>query len=717
MTSALAASALQLTAEQQAVLDAPPSAHLTVLAVAGSGKTTTMAHRIAHLVKEHGVLPAQIRAVMFNKAAQLHFERKLNALRVSTDAAKVQTWHALSYALIRAAERQGMIDEAPLLTDQISILRAVGECAREALADRSEKPEEDDGRDAESCLEAIREWKSMLVLPSHAGHSDDDFLVDVYSRFEKRRASERFRTFDDLTADAVRLLETPRGESAFAARFEHIVVDEFQDVDLAQFRLLTLLASSRARVTVIGDDDQTIHEWRGARSGFIRGGFARQFRTHPHLTLPLTRSFRFGAAIAQCAWNAIAVSTERVPKDLFAHDPRKPSRIVLRTAPEETSEEPEVNLAEADALIDDIQSLRATHVPLCDMVVLGRSWTQLLGMQWRLLAAEIPFTVDQHNAFVEDPSLALLRQYLTLVERFRDPLDDATARMLGVLVNRPFRKVTKQGIVKVIEGVRATGGSIADVLFDEAAHKLAGIFPAASAALRHMGSVLMKASRLAEEPCGAAVVIRMLRREIEFREALAAFRSEESVAACLRAYEVFEGFARESACTLRALDEIVRAVDTTQGVPTHECLRVTTVHRVKGLEWKHVFVPECDEGRMPILSEAQSECFDTKDASKTDGRSSALESERRLFYVAITRASECCWISCGDATARSRFIDDALIEETQQALDAFKRAADQTPIDAPILRVMLAALESSSVARRGCELAFAQSALAPPALA
>lgn len=664
MTVANPSKGMQLTQEQRAIIAAPPSAHLTVLAVAGSGKTTTMAHRIAHLVRHHALPPAQIRAVMFNKAAQLHFERKLDALGVDTYAAKVQTWHALSYALIRAAQREGLVEDAPLVTDTSAILRAVGDCVRETMTARDEKLEEGDGRDAENCLEAIREWKSMLVLPSHAGHGEDDFLVEVYARFEKRRAKECFRTFDDLTVDAVRLLETERGRATYANRFEHLIIDEFQDADLAQFRLLELLAGTRARVTVVGDDDQTIHEWRGARSEFIRGRFAHQFKSHAHLTLPLTRSFRFGEEIARCAWNAISVSTERIPKDLVAHMPEKPSRVVLRTtvtAPSDAkSETLEPDLAEADALIDDIESLRRDGVPLRDMVVLGRSWTQLLGMQWRLLAAGIPFSVDHGNSFVEDPSLGLLRQYLVLVERFRLPLDDATARSLGTLVNRPFRKVSKQGITKVVHDVQRAGGSIADVLFDDAAHKLAGIFPGASGALRHMGGVLLKASRLAGEKGGAAMVIRLLRREVDFKEALAAYRSEESVAACLRAYEVFEGFARESACALADLERVIAAVDTTQGVTKEDCLRVTTVHRVKGLEWKHVFIPECDEGQMPILGDAQSQCFDTKDASKTDGRSNALESERRLFYVALTRASECCWISCGDEQARSRFVDDAM---------------------------------------------------------
>ena len=248
-----------LTDEQRAVVEAPADAHLTVLAVAGSGKTTTMVHRLAELALR-GVKPQQMRAVMFNKAAQRAFEERLGKTGIDTSELKVQTWHALGYAIMRHLESVGAVQRMPLVAEGGEILRIVGDCIREEFAERNEHPEEDDGRDAETCLEAIREWKSMLVPPVRAGHSDDEFLASVYARFEKRRKSQGFRTFDDLIADAVRALDESETRHGLADRLEHIVVDEFQDVDHAQFRLLELLAGSRARVTVVGDDDQTIHE-------------------------------------------------------------------------------------------------------------------------------------------------------------------------------------------------------------------------------------------------------------------------------------------------------------------------------------------------------------------------------------------------------------------------------------------------------------------------
>jgi DNA helicase-2/ATP-dependent DNA helicase PcrA len=129
---------------------------------------------------------------------------------------------------------------------------------------------------------------------------------------------------------------------------------------------------------------------------------------------------------------------------------------------------------------------------------------------------------------------------------------------------------------------------------------------------------------------------------------------------CLRAYEVLEDFARAARCPLTELESRLAAVDTTQGRARDECVRVTTIHRVKGLEWDYVFIPECDEGWMPLPGDEESGCFAKRNAHATLERSPAIESERRLFYVAITRARTTCFVSCGDDESRSRFVRDAM---------------------------------------------------------
>jgi DNA helicase-2/ATP-dependent DNA helicase PcrA len=132
----------------------------------------------------------------------------------------------------------------------------------------------------------------------------------------------------------------------------------------------------------------------------------------------------------------------------------------------------------------------------------------------------------------------------------------------------------------------------------------------------------------------------------------------------LRAYEVLEDFARASRCSLAQLDACMQSIDTTQGQPKDRCIRVTTIHRVKGLEWDFVFIPECDEGWMPLPGDEESGCFDTKNTNTTLERSPSIESERRLFYVGITRARTRCIVSCGanisGIETRSRFLRDAM---------------------------------------------------------
>lgn len=652
-----------LTDEQRAVVEAPDDAHLTVLAVAGSGKTTTMVHRLAELAAR-GVKPSQLRAVMFNKAAQRSFEARLAAqlapLGVSATELRVQTWHALAYGIVRHLESTSAIPRMPLVVESGEILRTLGDAIREEFADRNEHPEEDDGRDAESCLEAIREWKSMLVAPKDAGHADDDFLVAAYSRFEKLRAARGFRTFDDLVVDAVRALESDEARHGLANRFEHLIVDEFQDADHAQFRLLELLAGSRARVTVVGDDDQTIHEWRGARSAFIRGEFAKRFTAHPHRAFTLSTSFRFGPDLAAAAERAISAGTGRVAKRIIAADAEQESRLVAISA---SGKSP----AALDPLVDRLKDLQAQGTPASDIVVLGRSWAQLLAFEWRMLAAGIPFTMDEHAAFANDPSLSLLLSYARAIRTMRIPMDEALAQNAGRILNRPFRGLSRKGLDFVLKDATREGLTLGDLCFDDDLHKMAGFHGGARIELKSLGTTLSKAARRDGAEAGAARAIRILRDEIDFDKALSANRSAASVAECLRAFEVLEDFARVAGCSLADLDTRLASVDTTQGRPATECVRVTTIHRVKGLEWDYVFIPECDEGWMPLPGDEESGCFDTRAKSSTIGRSPAIESERRLFYVGITRARTACFVSCGDEETRSRFLRDALASEKPRA--------------------------------------------------
>jgi superfamily I DNA/RNA helicase len=279
------------------------------------------------------------------------------------------------------------------------------------------------------------------------------------------------------------------------------------------------------------------------------------------------------------------------------------------------------------------------------------------------LAAGIPFTMDEHAAFANDPSLSLLLSYARAVRTMRVPMDEVLAQNAGRILNRPFRGLSRKGLDFVLKDATREGLTLGDLCFDDDLHKMAGFHGGARIELKSLGTTLSKAARRDGAEAGAARAIRILRDEIDFDKALSANRSAASVAECLRAFEVLEDFARVAGCSLADLDARLASVDTTQGRPAAECVRVTTIHRVKGLEWDYVFIPECDEGWMPLPGDEESGCFDTRTKSSTIGRSPAIESERRLFYVGITRARTACFVSCGDEETRSRFLRDALASE------------------------------------------------------
>jgi superfamily I DNA/RNA helicase len=260
---------LHLTSEQQVIIEHEPTSRATVLAVAGSGKTTTMVLRVAWLVREQGVPREQIRAVMYNTSARADFEAKLRD--VGLGDVKVRTFHAMGWGLLRWAMQRRVIPQSTLLTGN-GVYRLI------RLAIKAAQHEDDAWRhhkvDADDALEAIGSWKAALVPPEHAQHANDAFYEEVYRQFETERLRQGLVTFDDQIYEAVRLLQQNDAVRAqLEDLIEHFIVDEFQDVNPARLMLVRLLAGTRARVMVVGDDDQCIYEWQGARSGYIRDAF------------------------------------------------------------------------------------------------------------------------------------------------------------------------------------------------------------------------------------------------------------------------------------------------------------------------------------------------------------------------------------------------------------------------------------------------------------
>lgn len=326
-----------LTPEQQQVVEHPTGRHGRVLSVAGSGKTTTMANRVKHLTIDLKVPPRNIRILMFNRFAREEFARKLDEIGLPKEfQPRVNTFHSYAYGIWQSSktttankEWLGEHEEWQAIN-----LRQTYDTIVNTLPER----EQDNVPELEECERAIGLWKSKLILPHNAGYNSphEDFVTKVYTEYERRRHRENAYTYDDFVPMAVAQLEAITPERRPPLR--HIIVDEYQDINLGQQRLLELLAENGADMMVVGDDDQTIYEWRGARPEFIINEFQSIFDNKPHTTYKLTHSFRFGYQIAQAADNVIWHNPNRTAKNTIAYNLSKEAAVSVITQNKEESD-------------------------------------------------------------------------------------------------------------------------------------------------------------------------------------------------------------------------------------------------------------------------------------------------------------------------------------------------------------------------------------------
>ncbi len=368
---------MQPTDEQLAIIHHPLGQHACVLAVAGSGKTTTMVHRIKYLVEDLRQDPARIRVVMFNRLAREQFEQKLaEEIFELGKRPKVLTFHALAFSLRADAEKSGLLPQYKQLwigdREELAIV-----CARRAIEGLIREDQLMDDVDPEAALDAIGLWKASLIPPEHAGHHTNRDLELVYRRFEELREEARALTFDDFVPKAMMLLRDNAGfRQRFANRLDHLIVDEYQDINYGQQQLIRLLAGDRADVMVVGDDDQTIYEWRAARPHYILKGFQEDFANKPVVDYTLSHSFRFGPLIAQAAYNVVTFNQQRAAKPLVAHDAVKMTGITI------LMDESEQATSILMGIAQEIESLVRKHrVSPQEIVVLGRTFIQLCGSQ------------------------------------------------------------------------------------------------------------------------------------------------------------------------------------------------------------------------------------------------------------------------------------------------------------------------------------------------
>ena len=663
-----------LTPEQLAVVNHPFGAHARVLAVAGSGKTTTMVHRVLHLL-QHDVSRSGIQVVMFNVLARKQFTTKLSEYGCAPrDQPPVDTFHSCAYKIIRRAIELG-IYAAP----KEQWVEDDSEQAR-ILVHRVKNQLERDGVlvpntiDVEVALAAIGLWKGELIPADrlHAACTGESGLIDIFMRFEHEREQRQAIGFDDFVPIAVQLLQAhPSFRATVAGHLRFLIVDEYQDINAGQQAFIELLAGANADIMVVGDDDQTIYEWRGARPDYILQHMAGQLHGKPVSDYTLSHSFRFGPLLAQTALNVIANNTVRLTKPLTAHNIHQTTDVFfVRESAEQSTESDQMLCQQLIALV------QRTGEPE-NIVVLGRTFSQLQGLEAACLQRGIPYRVLGRRPFFERREVTALVDYLRLAAAYHSPLDSETEAFVLSIANLPNRFLSTEMLKGTLREAQQQHLTVAAYFHHLTNPQASPLQRSARERISDLQAVLIRINEMWKNTQPVRVALTAILSATNYNGHFSNYYGNGAESSDrISCVQQFVEYAGASGLTIGDFITHFDALDHTFSYPEDQQILFTTVYRSKGLEYDYVFIPRAQEGYMPVLLEETLQVWDkTRTATPPRRNAEVIEIERRLFYVAMTRAKRALYIGlsapprAGDVmdskpVEPSRFVAEMHLEQT-----------------------------------------------------
>ncbi len=651
---------------QREAVTAPPG-HLLVLAGAGSGKTRVLVHRIAWLLATDQVTPHRVLAVTFTNKAAGEMRGRIEAmLERPTGAMWVGTFHGLAHRLLRAHWRDAALPEGFQILDSDDQLRCLRRVLRDLDLDESQWP-------VKQAQNYVNARKDEGLRPRHLEDKGDYWLtqmIRIYAAYEETCARSGIVDFAELLLRAHELLrEREDILEHYRHRFSHILVDEFQDTNAIQYAWLRLLAGTSGTVFAVGDDDQSIYGWRGARIEHIQ----QLPKDFPEVqTIRLEQNYRSSGNILAGANALIANNQGRLGKNLWTDD-GEGDPITLYTAFNE--------LDEARFVVSRIQQWIDGGESRDDVAILYRVSAQSRAFEEALLAASLPYRVHGGLRFYERAEIKDALAYLRLLANRDD--DGAFERV----VNMPARGVGARTLDALRQAARAAGESLwraASRLVEE--RSLAS--RAAGAVSGFMSLVEELASHTAELPLEerTAIVIERSgllahyeRDKVDRAQTRVENLHELVTAARHFVQEEIEDEEPDQDPMMAFLAHAALESGEEQASEWQECVHLMTLHSAKGLEFPLVFLAGMEEGLFPHQ-------LSSDDPAK-------LEEERRLCYVGMTRAKRRLFLTHAEARrlhgsdfypVASRFIREIpaeLIEEVRMRADVshklFRRDAQR----------------------------------------
>ena len=599
---------------------------LLVLAGAGSGKTRVLTYRIAHLIHELGVSPRRILAVTFtNKAAEEMKRRVADLVGADARLAWIGTFHSVCARILRREANWGWWTASFSIYDETDQLALVKTCMEKTLVSTSVFS-------PRAILSAISRAKDKLLAADDyrgTGGYFEECVAKVYAEYEKGLVENNAFDFDDLIMRTVGLLRgTKEVLTAYSERFEHILVDEYQDTSHAQYELVNLLSSRHRNICVVGDDDQSIYGWRGADISNIL-----DFE-HDHQdarVLRLERNYRSTGNILEAAHDVVSRNERRKDKKLWTERDDGRKVALVRCSNE---------YQEADAIRDRIVALTAEGTrDHHEFAVLYRTHAQSRVIEDSLRRASIPYDIVGGVRFYERAEVKDALAYARVVS------NPADAVSLTRIVNVPPRKIGDRSLERLTEFAASRRVPLLSALALSA--EVEGLPAAARESADALAGVLMRATERAERD-PVDTVLEGLLTDTGYLEWLKRSGTEESAQRVANvqelvsaASEFVESSDEESLSAFLEQVSLVANID--RWADGANAVSLMTLHSAKGLEFGVVLIPGLEDGLLPH----ESAFLDDEE----------LEEERRLFYVGMTRAMDELHLFAADTRRRAGVMD------------------------------------------------------------
>lgn len=611
---------------------------LLIVAGAGSGKTRVLTFRIAYLLQQYKAAPNEILALTFtNKAAREMKERILKLIGDKAQKLWMGTFHSIFSKILRfEAEKLGYGKDFTIY-DTSDSEQVIKQILQELNFDPKEiKPK--------TIRNKISDAKNQLISPDDFQHrfvssTLDDITSRVYSVYQKRLKQSNAMDFDDLLVKPIQLFEEhPEVLEQYQDRFKYILIDEYQDTNHAQYKVTKMLAAKYNNICVVGDDAQSIYSFRGADISNILN-FKEDYENAKQV--PLEQNYRSSKSILQCADSIIKKNSNQLDKTLWTEQGLGDPVILLQNYDERD---------EANRVAQHIIDLKMRHGYTNNQVaILYRTNYQSRVFEEALRRHDLAYQLIGGLSFYQRKEIKDVLAYLTLLVNKHDETN------LVRIINEPSRGIGNKSINDLRRQARETGQTMWDILENV---EDSNVYKPAKVRIREFVDMINK---IRSDLAMGITISEATRNVLEQSGYMKALVEENSHESMMRRENIIElqnaisyyerGKAKPSLSAF--LQEISLITDGDKFDENKPAITLMTVHGSKGLEFPVVFVVGLEENLFPV--------------GGRDGFDADIEEERRLFYVAITRAEERLYFSYCKSRfkfgeeqqqLRSRFLDE-----------------------------------------------------------